>query len=77
MSNYNEMSKEELVKELQSSEKKLKIALTQIIRPVKEEKKTTRTFSLTDTELRKFEKTGKQYGYKNRSQFLAHLIDKF
>lgn len=72
----DQMSKQELLKELQESEKKLQIALTQIVNPSINEKKETRTFSLTDSELKKFEDVGKKYGYKNRSQFLAHLIEK-
>lgn len=73
---YNEMSKEELLNELKESEEKLQIALTQIVNTKPQEKKVTRTFSLTDSEITRFETVAKQYGYKNRSQFLSYLIKK-
>lgn len=72
----NNLSKEELLQELRESEKKLQIALTQLVTTKPQEKKVTRTFSLTNSEIEKIESVAKDYGYKNRSQFLSYLIKK-
>lgn len=74
--NYKDMSKQELLEELKRSEKQLQIALTNVVDTKPIERKVTRTFSLTDTELNKFEERAKEYGYKNRSQFLSYIISK-
>lgn len=73
---YTNMTKKQLLEELKKSEEKLQIALTNIVSTKPIEKKITRTFSLTDSELEKFERVAQEFGYKNRSQFLSHLIKK-
>lgn len=42
---------------------------------IKKESKKSVTFSITDTELERFEKEARLRGFKNKSEFLAFIIE--
>ncbi|GEN49018.1 MULTISPECIES: ribbon-helix-helix domain-containing protein [Ligilactobacillus] len=78
LDSFNKKKDEEMKENYQETLKNDKQSSTDFISKISRkevERKRSVTFSITESQLKKMDKTAHENGFKNRSEFLASIID--